>query len=109
MDKLNPHILIYDGGDINWMDQANCKNEDPNVMVPAVYSWRYAAPETTYHRNNIKPIIDRCCKPCPVKKECLTYGVTTHSIGIWGGRFLTRNNRRQTLAHHEAIKNYDVG
>ena len=28
------------------------------------------------------------CKNCPVKTECLNYGIKTKSTGIWGGRWL---------------------
>lgn len=30
-------------------------------------------------------VAKRICTTCPVKKQCLEYGITTNSFGVWGG------------------------
>lgn len=64
----------------NWMQQAACRGLDPNLFI--------AERGDTDTIRNAKAI----CKTCPVKTECLEYGLE-EKHGIWGG--LAEKQRRQ--------------
>lgn len=32
------------------------------------------------------------CSRCPVREECLAYGIRTNSVGVWGGQVLGSRN-----------------
>lgn len=38
------------------------------------------------------------CRWCPVRAECLGYGLATHAYGVWGGAYLTPETRARLRA-----------
>jgi hypothetical protein len=65
---MSRKITIYEPGE-QWKQQAACKGTDLNTFFDGAY-WDYA-----------KSI----CAECPVKKECLKYGLFYDLYGVWGG------------------------
>lgn len=58
-----------------WMDDAACKNTDPNDWFPEEYSLA--------HDNKMTRI---CIEQCPVQEQCLHYAIENkEKLGIWGG------------------------
>lgn len=58
-----------------WMDDAACKNTDPNDWFPEEYSLA--------HDNKMTRI---CIEQCPVQEQCLNYAIEhREKLGIWGG------------------------
>lgn len=60
-----------------WMERAACKGTDPDLFFPSV-------------GDTAKPFI-KACEPCPVRDECLEWGLH-EKFGVWGG--LTERERR---------------
>lgn len=59
----------------DWMDEAACKNSDPDDWFPMEYSLA--------HENRMTRI---CIEKCPVQEQCLEYAlVGKETMGIWGG------------------------
>jgi WhiB family redox-sensing transcriptional regulator len=58
-----------------WRTEAACRGQDPNFWHPA-----RGAPLAPRRR---------ICQACPVRLECLSYGLTqgngVHETGVWGG------------------------
>ena len=79
-----------------WMEQARCRGLDPNLFVPSFN------PDTRQGPN--KNALAVCNgdvdepKPCPVRKECLVYGMDQGATGCFGGKALyngkIRRNRK---------------
>lgn len=51
---------------------------------------------------NVALEVHKLCKRCPVRIQCLNYGVQTKSMGIWGGRWLQNG---KTVKKKELIIN----
>ena len=59
----------------DWMDEAACKNTDPDDWFPEEYSLA--------HDNKMTRI---CIESCPVQEQCLNYALENkEKLGIWGG------------------------
>lgn len=55
---------------VNWRDQANCKNEDPEI----------------FFRHSSEEEARQICGQCQVREECRAYALETRQPdGIWGG------------------------
>lgn len=65
----------------DWQKRAACRGMDPNIFFPEK------------GRNTLKGElgIKAICGPCPVREDCLEFGVRQH-YGVWGG--LTDKQRR---------------
>jgi WhiB family redox-sensing transcriptional regulator len=67
---------------LDWMDNAACKDEDPEKFFPSgtgVKGQRQAA------------AAERICRGCPVRVECQAQKRSTGSTsGVWGGRGAVR-------------------
>ena len=65
-----------------WMDQALCREVDPDLWFPDKGA-------------NAKPAV-AICQLCPVAAECLDYALTNRErFGVWGG--VTERPRRKLL------------
>jgi len=62
-----------DPDDTTWIDQAACKGMDTNLFLPERGDWRKQREAVTV------------CNGCPVKWNCLAYGLGERQ-GIWGGQ-----------------------
>lgn len=74
--------------DLGWMDNAKCRDSDPNDFVFDPYNVR---------KNARSPKLDKkiqsareFCQGCPVTLQCRDYGHKTGSIGIFGGVLMTK-------------------
>lgn len=71
---------------MDWTEDANCKNEDPELFHPV----------SIRSRKSKKAIREALtiCEECSVRKECLEFAEKHgEEWGVWGGiNFLERNN-----------------
>lgn len=63
----------------DWCKDAACRNDDPNKFFTGVGQNPTEAREL--------------CPTCPVKDECLNYGIMYDEAGVWGGK--TERERKQ--------------
>lgn len=63
-----------------WMEDASCRQTDPELWFPDLGS----------NANDAKAI----CRQCPVLAECLAYALEHQEEGIWGA---TSKKQRQRL------------
>ena len=66
--------------DRNWMQEADCRNEDPSHFFPD---------------QGVSPTVAReICDGCPVRQECLNHALTHGEWwGVWGGKTETERRR----------------
>jgi WhiB family redox-sensing transcriptional regulator len=81
---------------VDWVYQARCKDEDPELFFPIGNTGPAAA--------QIDMAKGVCCK-CEVRDECLEWAMSTgQDAGVWGGlsederRALRRARRRSELS-----------
>lgn len=60
------------------MEDANCNEIDD----PEKFFDRYLQSEETMLE------VQNLCSLCPVKIQCINYGIYTKATGVWGGRWL---------------------
>lgn len=67
-----------------WTENANCSEVvDPEIFFP----------NTAFaHGKSLREAL-AICATCQVRTECLDYAKRTQAQGIWGGRYLTGNER----------------
>lgn len=65
-----------------WRERAACQFSDTDQFVP--------------DSPGPRPPIPAECGRCPVRAECLAYGLATKSIGVWGGQYLRGAWRKTT-------------
>ena len=70
-------------GSMDWMSRGACQHEDPELFFPI------ASEGPALERVNAAIGI---CLRCPVRSECLSFGLTATREGIWGGT--TQRERR---------------
>ena len=66
-----------------WMDQGTCRLENAPRKYFILDDGVNARKARTY------------CARCPVRERCLEYGLSTGSVGVWGGEVLTLSNREE--------------
>jgi WhiB family redox-sensing transcriptional regulator len=72
--------------DIQWMDDALCREIDRDLFFPD-------------HGGKSQPA-KKVCRECRVQNECLTYALTfTTLLGVWGG---TTEPERRILKNRKA-------
>lgn len=83
---LSGRIRIDPTEEESWKKDANCKTVKTSIFFPPK-----ATPHTDryrYYQRYIYPVIKAYCLACPVKDQCLSYGIATKSEGIFGGELL---------------------
>lgn len=73
-----------------WMHQAECRDAEDRDWVPD----GGRAEDLT---KSTKELAREFCTECPVRIECLRYGIATKSMGIWGGVFLAWEPRKRAV------------
>jgi len=63
----------------DWMDSANCKNIDNPEKFFDLY----------LESEEVMDEVQGLCTICPVKIQCVNYGIFTKATGVWGGRWLS--------------------
>lgn len=71
----------------DWSEEANCRDEDPELFFPLG--------ESTPHQLQISEA-RRVCQTCPVSEACLAFALSTRAeYGMWGGK--TPQERRRIV------------
>jgi WhiB family transcriptional regulator, redox-sensing transcriptional regulator len=69
---------------VEWVHQARCRNEDPELFFPVGTSGPAA---------NQTEVAKAICQTCEVREECLEWAmITGQDAGVWGG--LSEEERR---------------
>lgn len=71
-----------------WMDQAACEGRDD-------LGWVVERDKEIFEE--AKVLAKAFCRDCPVRGECLKYGISTKSMGIWGGSYLFWEPRKKVV------------
>lgn len=74
---------------MEWEDRANCKER---WDLP----WEMEADHAD-DKKRAKALAREFCFDCPVRSECLKYGIATKSMGIWGGSYLAWEPRKRVV------------
>lgn len=72
-----------------WMNEALCKSRDDLTWVPMS--------DDADNPIIAKRLAKEFCLDCPVRGQCLQYGITTKSMGIWGGSYLFWEPRKKVV------------
>lgn len=78
MKEITFYLEPSAAAESDWRHKANCRDiNDPDIFFPmGTNDWALGQVEAA------KAI----CQPCPVRKQCLNWAITTHQeIGVWGG------------------------
>jgi hypothetical protein len=72
----------------DWVEKAACRG----IVRTAPTMYKKAWPDETvpYPQHGVERerFRDAYCTRCPVKRECLKFGLDSNSNGVWGGEFL---------------------
>ena len=75
-------------GDLPWMEQARCRDEDPALFFP--------------HDGVGVERAQIVCRSCPVQEACLEYALENRiSQGVWGGA--SERERARILRSRRAL------
>ena len=74
-----------------WTKQASCLDMDANFFFD-----KYEESIT------IRYGIDKICKTCPVRRECITVGVSRQEYGVWGGIYLEKGKISKDMNNHKS-------
>lgn len=75
---------------LNWMRKAKCQGLPLNYFFDD-----YVRSKEVYDE------VNKVCGQCEVKKQCLNYGKSTKSLGVWGGNWLLYGVKVETLTDLE--------
>lgn len=71
----------------DWFDDALCRGVGPDYFFPEGFDAR--APGEQRRINEMYEIGKQMCNRCPVKEQCLKYGMeqdtASYGYGLWGG------------------------
>jgi hypothetical protein len=70
-----------------WMNEALCQERDD-------LNWIGDADHQD-NKREAKRLASQFCAYCPVRGECLLYGIASKSMGIWGGHYLSWEPRKK--------------
>ncbi|HYS41152.1 MAG TPA: WhiB family transcriptional regulator [Pseudonocardiaceae bacterium] len=83
--RAEPVATVPAPTDSTWLDHAACRDaSDTDRFVPDNPGAHWRPPPE--------------CGRCPVRAECLAYGLATKSIGVWGGQYLRGAWRKKGAA-----------
>ena len=55
-----------------------------------------------YENNpDLRPAVDELCSVCPVRKQCLAFGVSRKESGVWGGVYLDQGKISREFNNHK--------
>src|ERR1700722_6472528 len=98
--ELVRHLRRYFEKEWHWMENAKCRDADPDLFYPE--NGKFACPET-------KTAI-RICRSCPVINECLNWAIKTgDSFGVLGGMTPQQRTRyKRELEYSKAIRRMKI-
>jgi Transcription factor WhiB len=74
-----------------WRLQAKCHDTDVNQFFPVIVGKRKGRNIMSVQTIvQVENTINQFCRQCPVRLECLEWGIRSHSEGIFGGKLLFR-------------------
>ncbi|GAB3863229.1 WhiB family transcriptional regulator [Nocardioides maradonensis] len=73
--------------EINWARDAACRTTGISPRLQRALADRFFAD----HRPTVD--IQRCCKACPVREQCLQFALENDEEGYWGGMSETARRR----------------
>jgi len=81
----------------DWQVDARCAEladeyADPENEEPTKRSILYLFFEGYESDPSIRPEVDAICASCPVRKQCLEYGLENKETGVYGGVYLNRGH-----------------
>jgi hypothetical protein len=78
-----------------WQENSLCLNLDTNIFFDK------------YEENvSIRPAVDKMCKECPVRKECITSAVSRQEWGVWGGVYFEKGKISKEFNNHKNNKEW---
>lgn len=94
--ELKRHLARYLAQEWVWMENAGCRNADPDLFYPE--HGKFQNPE-------VKTAI-RICRTCPVINECLNWALKTgDSFGVLGGMTPQQRTRyRREMEYNRSIR-----
>lgn len=84
---------------MDWMSQGACQREDPELFFPIAAG----GPALEQIRT-----AKRVCLCCPVRPECLSFGLKTTQDGIWGGTTREERSAMRTRPARMAAQMYQL-
>ena len=54
----------------------------------------------------LRSVIDKVCRECPVRKMCFAAGVSGKETGVWGGVYLEQGDISREFNRHKARENW---
>lgn len=93
MDAMDRWFAHPGPGD--WVLQAACVGHNPEMWHPQV---THAGRHGPWHRGQLERA-RAICAECPVRQQCLSYGVDHREVGVWGG--LTEDERDELRRRHK--------
>lgn len=87
--QIDPETLM-------WQDLSVCHGVDTNMFYDDYESDAATAANT-----------DSICKSCPVRKQCLTFGVENYEWGVWGGVYLVNGKMDPNKNAHKSEEDWD--
>ena len=58
--------------------------------------WEHEA-DNAEDKRRAKTLAREFCADCPVRTECLKFGITSKSMGVWGGHYLAWEPRKKVV------------
>jgi len=68
---------------LEWQQHGACVGVDPELFAETGRRWD----EADWTR---MAWVARFCRPCPVRRQCLRWGMDNKESGVWGGLCLNR-------------------
>lgn len=81
---------------LRWQDLSVCRGIDTNLFYDDYESDEMTAITT-----------DATCKSCPVRKQCLTFGVENYEWGVWGGVYLVNGKMDENKNAHKTEEDWN--
>jgi hypothetical protein len=79
----------------SWKDKAACLGEEVNDFFD------------NYEEDvELRSVVDKVCRECPVRKMCFAAGVSGKETGVWGGVYLEQGDISREFNRHKARENW---
>jgi hypothetical protein len=77
--------------DYSWKKKAACLGENTNDFFDS------------YEEDvELRSVIDKVCRECPVRKICFATGVSGKETGVWGGVYFEQGDISREFNRHKA-------
>lgn len=76
---------------MGWQDKANCQDRGDLDWIGGGHF------KDSEFKHKATGLAREFCAECPVRAECLQYGIATKSMGVWGGSYLAWEPRARVV------------